>query len=163
MMDDALGLTVHSNSYTDKKAGLDQTGNSFAKSMQKGPPVVPPSKIPTVTVSSNAFSVGEHQKQQNNGSLKKEGDLFGSDAHKKRIRFGSSEAKKNRAIEGSPADSMENTAGKSAGFAINLVTGNKKAIYNRNDSPVSPSGIQNITTGNLNTAMNLDPARQETE
>ena len=56
-----MGLT--GQSFTQGKETKHIMSNSFAKSQNRNSPVVSLSKVPTVTVASNAFSVGQHEKQ----------------------------------------------------------------------------------------------------
>ena len=95
-----MGLTDQSTFNPEKKKEnlTPAPTNEFAKGMQKRPPpIIQPSKIPTVTVASNAFSVGQHEKQQKEKKKSSEFDID-NHANKRKIRFGSSEAKKNRGV-----------------------------------------------------------------
>ena len=55
---ESMGLTGQSFTPEKKKESSIAPSSSFIKSIQKSPPIVQPSKVPTVTVASNAFSVG---------------------------------------------------------------------------------------------------------
>ena len=123
---------VTNQSMTPDKKNETKNRAGFAQTYQKGPPQVSPSKIPTVTVASNAFSVGQHSKAADPNQY----DTL--DIHnKKRIRFGTSE-RKNMTLN--PDEGIHRSGGFGKSKNMHGATTAREA-----DSPDSPRGMITVS------------------